>query len=140
MRASRCQERALTRDWECCKQETDGMLKKLAVAISALSLAAGALTLASPARAQGVKAGVLTCTLAGARRSDRILWRRHRRRHGWGRSRRQCPRGRLREHDLATAAEYRRQYRPQYRRRSCSANPDLPALRVTGSPFRDRGT
>jgi Protein of unknown function (DUF992) len=41
------------------------MLKKLAVAISALSLAAGALTLGSPARAQGVKAGVLTCNVAG---------------------------------------------------------------------------
>ena len=41
------------------------MLKKLAVGISALSLAAGALTLASPAQAQGVKAGVLTCNVAG---------------------------------------------------------------------------
>ena len=41
------------------------MLKKLAVAISALSLAAGALTLGSPARAQGVKAGVLHCHVAG---------------------------------------------------------------------------
>ena len=41
------------------------MLKKLAVGISALSLAAGALTLGSPARAQGVKAGALTCNVAG---------------------------------------------------------------------------
>src|SRR6516165_7772161 len=41
------------------------MLKKLAVAIGALSLAAGALTLGSPAQAQGVKAGALTCNVAG---------------------------------------------------------------------------
>ena len=43
------------------------MLKKLAVAISAASLAAGALALESPARAQGgsVKAGTLTCNVAG---------------------------------------------------------------------------
>ena len=41
------------------------MLKKLAVGISALSLAAGALTLGSPAQAQGVKAGALTCNVAG---------------------------------------------------------------------------
>ncbi len=41
------------------------MLKKLAVAISALSLAAGALALGSAAQAQGVKAGVLTCNEAG---------------------------------------------------------------------------
>jgi hypothetical protein len=41
------------------------MLKKLAVAASALSLAAGALALGSPAQAQGVKAGVLTCNEAG---------------------------------------------------------------------------
>ena len=41
------------------------MLKKLAVAIGALSLAAGALTLGSPAQAQSVKAGVLTCNVAG---------------------------------------------------------------------------
>ena len=41
------------------------MLKKLAVAIGALSLAAGALTLGSPAQAQGVKAGVLNCNVAG---------------------------------------------------------------------------
>ena len=41
------------------------MLKKLAVAIGALSLATGALTLASTAQAQGVKAGALTCNVAG---------------------------------------------------------------------------
>ena len=43
------------------------MLKKLAVAISAASLAAGALALESPAQAQGggVKAGTLTCNVAG---------------------------------------------------------------------------
>ena len=41
------------------------MLKKLAVAIGALSLAAGALTLGSPAQAQGVKAGAFTCNVAG---------------------------------------------------------------------------
>jgi len=40
------------------------MLKKFAIAISALSLAAGALTLGSPAQAQGVKAGALTCNVA----------------------------------------------------------------------------
>jgi hypothetical protein len=40
------------------------MAKKLAVAISALSLAAGALALASPAQAQTVKAGTLTCNVA----------------------------------------------------------------------------
>ena len=41
------------------------MLKKLAVAVSALSLAVGALALGSPAQAQVVKAGVLTCNVAG---------------------------------------------------------------------------
>ena len=41
------------------------MLKKLAVAISAASLAAGALALESPAQAQGVRAGALTCNVAG---------------------------------------------------------------------------
>ena len=41
------------------------MLKKLAVAIGALSLATGALTLGSPAQAQAVKAGVLNCNVAG---------------------------------------------------------------------------
>jgi hypothetical protein len=48
----------------CGKQETDGMLKKLAVAISALGLAAGAWALASPVQAQAVKAGMLTCNVA----------------------------------------------------------------------------
>jgi len=41
------------------------MLKKLAVAISAFSFAAGALTLGGPAQAQNVKAGTLTCNVAG---------------------------------------------------------------------------
>ena len=41
------------------------MLKKLAVPIGALSLAVGALALGSPAQAQAVKAGVLTCNVAG---------------------------------------------------------------------------
>ena len=41
------------------------MLKKLAVATSALGLAVGALTRGSPAHAQGVKAGALTCNVAG---------------------------------------------------------------------------
>ena len=50
---------------ECRKQESDGMLKKLAVPIGALSLAVGALALGSPAQAQAVKAGVLTCNVAG---------------------------------------------------------------------------
>ena len=40
------------------------MLKKLAVAISAASLAAGALALSSPAQAQAVTAGTLTCNVA----------------------------------------------------------------------------
>ena len=40
------------------------MLKKLAVGIGALSLAAGALALSSPAQAQAVKAGMLTCNVA----------------------------------------------------------------------------
>jgi len=40
------------------------MLKKLAVPIGALSLAAGALALSSPAQAQAVKAGTLTCNVA----------------------------------------------------------------------------
>jgi len=47
------------------KQETDGMLKKLAIGIAALSLAAGALALTSPVQAQAVKAGMLTCNVAG---------------------------------------------------------------------------
>ena len=40
------------------------MLMKLAVPIGALSLAAGALALSSPAQAQAVKAGTLTCNVA----------------------------------------------------------------------------
>ena len=40
------------------------MAKKLAVAIGALSLAAGALALGSPGQAQTVKAGVLTCNVS----------------------------------------------------------------------------
>jgi hypothetical protein len=50
------------------KQETDGMLKKLAVAIGALGLSAGALGYATPAQAQGVQAvqaGTLSCHVAG---------------------------------------------------------------------------
>jgi hypothetical protein len=46
------------------KQETDGMLKKLAVAIGALGLSAGALGYAAPAQAQAVQAGVLSCHVA----------------------------------------------------------------------------
>ena len=48
------------------KQETDGMLKKLAVAIGALGLSAGALGYAAPAQAQvqGVQAGTLSCHVA----------------------------------------------------------------------------
>jgi hypothetical protein len=41
------------------------MPRKLAVAIGALGFAAGALALGSPAQAQGVRAGVLTCNEAG---------------------------------------------------------------------------
>jgi hypothetical protein len=41
------------------------MLKKLAVAIGALGLAVGTLALESPAQAQAVKAGALTCNVAG---------------------------------------------------------------------------
>ena len=41
------------------------MVRKLAVAISALGIAAGAFALETPARAQAVKAGVLTCNVAG---------------------------------------------------------------------------
>jgi hypothetical protein len=40
------------------------MLKKLAVAIGALGLAAGASGYGAPAQAQSVKAGVLTCNVA----------------------------------------------------------------------------
>ena len=41
------------------------MARKLAVAIGALGLAAGALALGSPAQAQAVKAGTLTCNVSG---------------------------------------------------------------------------
>ena len=40
------------------------MLRKLAIAICALGLAAGGLTIGHPARAQGVQVGVLTCNVA----------------------------------------------------------------------------
>ena len=40
------------------------MAKKLAVAVSALGFAAGALALGMPAQAQSVKAGVLTCNVS----------------------------------------------------------------------------
>jgi hypothetical protein len=49
------------------KQETDGMLKRLAVAIGALGVSAGALGYAAPAQAQGVQgmqAGTLSCHVA----------------------------------------------------------------------------
>ncbi|MGC2200899.1 MAG: DUF992 domain-containing protein [Stellaceae bacterium] len=41
------------------------MYRKLAIAICALGLAAGAFALATPAQAQAVKAGVLTCNVSG---------------------------------------------------------------------------
>jgi hypothetical protein len=41
------------------------MPRKLAVAIGAIGFVAGALALGSPAQAQGVKAGVLTCNVSG---------------------------------------------------------------------------
>lgn len=40
------------------------MLRKLAIAICALGLAAGSLILATPAQAQGVQVGTLTCNVA----------------------------------------------------------------------------
>ena len=40
------------------------MLRKLAIAICALGLSAGTAILATPAQAQGVKAGALTCNVA----------------------------------------------------------------------------
>jgi hypothetical protein len=46
------------------KQEVDSMVRKLAVAISALGMAAGAFALDTPAQAQAVRAGVLTCNVA----------------------------------------------------------------------------
>ena len=45
-------------------QEVDGMPRKLAIAICALGLAAGGLTIGAPAQAQGIKVGVLTCNVA----------------------------------------------------------------------------
>jgi hypothetical protein len=47
------------------KQEVDGMLKKIAIAISALGLAAGVSAFGTPAQAQGVQVGSLTCNVAG---------------------------------------------------------------------------
>jgi Protein of unknown function (DUF992) len=41
------------------------MYRKMAIAICALGLAAAAFALAKPAQAQAVKAGVLTCNVAG---------------------------------------------------------------------------
>jgi hypothetical protein len=41
------------------------MLRKLAIAICALGLAAGTLMIGTPAQAQSVKAGALTCNVAG---------------------------------------------------------------------------
>jgi hypothetical protein len=41
------------------------MLRKLAIAICALGLAAGSLVIGTPAQAQAVKAGALTCNVAG---------------------------------------------------------------------------
>jgi hypothetical protein len=49
---------------ESGKQEVDGMFRKVAVAISALGLAFGAFAAKTPAQAQAVKAGVLTCNVA----------------------------------------------------------------------------
>jgi hypothetical protein len=40
------------------------MLRKLAIAICALGLAAGSLMIGTPAQAQGIKVGVLTCNVA----------------------------------------------------------------------------
>jgi hypothetical protein len=42
-------------------QEFENMVKRLAMTIGALGLAAGALTVGTPAAAQGVRVGVLTC-------------------------------------------------------------------------------
>src|SRR5689334_12688809 len=46
-------------------QEIDGMPKKLAIAICALGLGAGSFILGTPAQAQGVRVGVLTCNVSG---------------------------------------------------------------------------
>jgi hypothetical protein len=40
------------------------MLSKVGVAVTALGLAAGALSLNNPAQAQGVQVGVLTCNVS----------------------------------------------------------------------------
>jgi hypothetical protein len=40
------------------------MLRKLAIAVCSLGLAAGSLMIGTPAQAQGVKAGALTCNVA----------------------------------------------------------------------------
>jgi hypothetical protein len=41
------------------------MLRKLAIAVCSLGLAAGSLMIGTPAQAQAVKAGALTCNVAG---------------------------------------------------------------------------
>jgi Protein of unknown function (DUF992) len=46
------------------KQEDGGMRRKLGAAISALGMAAGAMALGTPAQAQGVRLGVLTCNVS----------------------------------------------------------------------------
>jgi hypothetical protein len=46
------------------KQEDEGMRKKLAMAIAALGLSTGVLMLGTPAQAQGVKVGVITCNVS----------------------------------------------------------------------------
>ena len=51
-------------DNEFGKQEIDGMVRKLALAVGAVGLVAGALVYGPPAQAQGVKAGVLSCNVA----------------------------------------------------------------------------
>ena len=52
------------RPTEFGKQEIDGMPRKLALAFGAVGLVAGAMLHGTPAQAQGVKAGVLTCNVA----------------------------------------------------------------------------
>jgi len=46
------------------KKELNAMLSKVGVAVTALGLAAGALSLNNPAQAQGVQVGVLTCNVS----------------------------------------------------------------------------
>jgi uncharacterized protein DUF992 len=46
------------------EQEVDGMPRKLAIATCALGLAAGSFILGTPAHAQGVRVGVLTCNVS----------------------------------------------------------------------------